>query len=59
MSYINKIAFCLICKNELTDWEKQFNDDYNAKILKYGESTNFSDKQKFVIDKIIDKVSNR
>ena len=40
MSYINKIAFCLICKNELTDWEKQFRKKFFNKIF-----TDFQEQQ--------------
>ena len=37
---------------------KKFVEDYDDKIKKYGETTSFSDKQKAVIDKIIDKISS-
>lgn len=58
MSYIKKIPTCIKSKKDLTDWEKKFVEDYDEKIKKYGEATSFSDKQKAVIDKIIDKISS-
>lgn len=57
MSYTKKIATCIKSKKDLTEWEKKFVEDYDEKIKKYGETTNFSEKQKAVIDKIIEKLS--